>query len=153
MISAADCAHPMATAWRSVQRSSCASACVWASRGEGMELARALAMSTYRSPEEFAARFRAPPHLDGPHPVFPVEQYLYARGRDYAARYRPESFLSLSESIDLHRVDAAAISVRTEWWPSARISWYRWRICGRWPHACPMPTCTSFHPCTATTPS
>ena len=114
VISAADCAHPMATAWRSVQRSIVRFGLRVGQPGQGMELARALAMSTYRSPEEFAARFRAPPHLDGPQPVFPVEQYLYARGRDYAARYRPESFLSLSESIDLHRVDAAAISVRTE---------------------------------------
>ena len=40
--------------------------------------------------------------------VFPVEQYLFARGRDYAARYLPESFLCLSESIDLHAVDARA---------------------------------------------
>jgi len=36
-----------------------------------------------------------------------------ARGRDYAARYLPESFLCLSESIDLHAVDASRISVPT----------------------------------------
>jgi len=46
--------------------------------------------------------------------VFAVEEYLQARGRDYAARYRPESFICLSESIDLHQVDAARIAVRTE---------------------------------------
>jgi homoserine O-acetyltransferase len=114
VISAADCAHPMATAWRSVQRSIVRFGLRVDRAGEGMELARALAMSTYRSPEEFAARFRAAPRMDGAHPVFPVEDYLYARGRDYAARYRPESFLCLSESIDLHRVDAAAITVRTD---------------------------------------
>ena len=114
VISAADCAHPMATAWRSVQRAIVRFGIRVGHAGEGMELARALAMSTYRSPEEFAARFRAPPRLDGSSPVFPVEEYLYARGRDYAARYLPESFVCLSESIDLHAVDAPRIAVRTD---------------------------------------
>lgn len=114
VISAADCAHPMATAWRSVQRSIVRFGLRVGHAGEGMELARALAMSTYRSPEEFAARFRAPPRMEGGQPVFPVEDYLYARGRDYAARYQPESFVCLSESIDLHRVEATQIAVRTE---------------------------------------
>jgi homoserine O-acetyltransferase len=111
VISAADSAHPMATAWRSVQRSIVRFGISAGRPAEGMELARALAMSTYRSPEEFAARFRSAPRMDGPRPVFPVEEYLFARGRDYAARYLPESFVCLSESIDLHRVDATRIAV------------------------------------------
>jgi len=45
--------------------------------------------------------------------VFPVEEYLFARGADYATRYRAESFLCLSESIDLHRVDAARVFAPT----------------------------------------
>ncbi len=45
--------------------------------------------------------------------VFPVEDYLFARGADYATKYKPESFLCLSESIDLHRVDASRIFVPT----------------------------------------
>ena len=45
--------------------------------------------------------------------VFPVEEYLFARGRDYAARYRAESFLCLSESIDLHAIDAARVATPT----------------------------------------
>ena len=70
-------------------------------------------MATYRSPEEFAARFRAAPErIDGEF-EFAVEQYLFARGADYAAQYRPEAFLCLSESIDLHNVDAARIGVPT----------------------------------------
>jgi homoserine O-acetyltransferase/O-succinyltransferase len=111
VISAGDRAHPLATAWRSVQRRTVEFA-LQAGRGAaGLELARALAMTTYRSQEEFAARFdAAPKQVDGRF-VFPVEEYLYARGRDYAARVRPEHFLSLSESIDLHRVDAARIAV------------------------------------------
>ena len=41
--------------------------------------------------------------------VLPVEEYLFARGAEYAQRYRPASFVCLSESIDLHRVDAGRI--------------------------------------------
>ncbi|MET0292377.1 MAG: homoserine O-succinyltransferase [Steroidobacteraceae bacterium] len=114
VISGADVTHPMATAWRCVQRSVVRFSLKSGSPADGMELARALAMSTYRSPEEFAARFRAQPRFDGTRAVFPVEEYLFARGRDYAARYRPESFICLSESIDLHAVDATRIPVPTE---------------------------------------
>ncbi len=63
VISAADVAHPMATAWRSVQRSIVRLGISANQPAAGLELARALAMSTYRSPEEFAARFRAAPQL------------------------------------------------------------------------------------------
>ncbi len=114
VISAADCPHPMATAWRSVQRNIARLGLNCGCSTQALELARALAMTTYRSPEEFAARFRALPRMDTGMPVFPVEEYLQARGRDYAARTRPESFICLSESIDLHQVDAKRIPVRTE---------------------------------------
>lgn len=113
-ISGADSAHPMATAWRCVQRSVVRFALKQGAPSDGMELARALAMSTYRSPEEFAARFRSAPRFEGTRAVFPVEEYLFARGRDYATRYRPESFICLSESIDLHHVDASRIEVPVE---------------------------------------
>ena len=113
VISAADRAHPMATAWRSVQRRMVRFALSSGHATEGMELARALAMASYRSPQEFAARFaQAPRQIDGRF-VFPVEEYLFARGRDYAARYRAESFLCLSESIDLHAVDASRVATPT----------------------------------------
>ncbi len=113
VISAADRAHPMSTAWRSVQRRVLRFALAAGHAADGMELARALAMATYRSPDEFAARFsHAPRQVDGRF-VFPVEEYLFARGRDYAARYRAESFLCLSESIDLHAIDAARVATPT----------------------------------------
>lgn len=113
VISGADRAHPMASAWRCVQRQMVRFAISAGRAAEGLELARALAMSTYRSPEEFAARFSGAPERSGGRFVLPVEQYLFARGRDYAGRYRAETFLCLSESIDLHRVDATAIRVPT----------------------------------------
>jgi homoserine O-acetyltransferase len=80
---------------------------------EGLRLARALAMTTYRSADEFAARFGGEPvRVDGRF-QFPVEAYLLARGDAYAASYVPEAFVCLSESIDLHRVDATRIGVPT----------------------------------------
>jgi homoserine O-acetyltransferase len=114
VISGADSAHPMATAWRSVQRNIARLGLAEGCPTQALELARALAMSTYRSPEEFVARFRKPPRFENGRPVFAVEEYLQARGREYAARNRPESFICLSESIDLHQVDASRIPVRTE---------------------------------------
>lgn len=113
VISAADRTHPLSTAWRSVQRRTVRFALAHGDGAAGMELARALAMATYRSGEEFAARFGEPATRVAGRFEFPVERYLLARGRDYAQRYQPESFLCLSESIDLHRVDAAHIAVPT----------------------------------------
>jgi homoserine O-acetyltransferase len=109
VISAADRAHPMASAWRVVQRRIVKFAIESGTPAKGLELARALAMATYRSPEEFAARFGGAPRRKDDDFVLPVEEYLFARGADYAQRYRPESFVCLSESIDLHRVDATRI--------------------------------------------
>jgi homoserine O-acetyltransferase len=111
VICGADRAHPLATGWRSVQRRIVRLSLEAGRAEEGMQLARALAMTTYRSAEEFAARFDGEPaHRDGGF-VFPVEDYLLARGADYAAQHRAQTFLALSESIDLHRVDATRIFV------------------------------------------
>jgi homoserine O-acetyltransferase len=113
VLCAADRPHPLATAWRSVQREIVRLTSESGRAADGLKLARALAMSTYRSSEELGARFGGPPALESNRFVFPIERYLLARGRDYAARHRPESFLCLSESIDLHRVDAGRICVPT----------------------------------------
>lgn len=109
VISAADRSHPLSTAWRSVQRAIVRYAVRHGDGPEGLRLARALAMASYRSPEEFAARFNAPPvRIDGLF-QFPVESYLLARGDAYASTYIPEAFVCLSESIDLHGVEPAKI--------------------------------------------
>jgi homoserine O-acetyltransferase/O-succinyltransferase len=113
VLCAADRPHPLATAWRSVQREIVRITLESGRAADGLKLARALAMSTYRSSEELGARFAGPPALESERFVFPVERYLLARGSDYAARHRPESFICLSESIDLHRVDASRIFVPT----------------------------------------
>jgi homoserine O-acetyltransferase len=111
VISAVHRTHPMSTAWRSVQRAIVRYALEHDEGPRGLVLARALAMATYRSAREFEERFTGPAE-PGPEGFrFPVESYLLARGADYAAQYRPEAFVCLSESIDLHRVDPAAIHV------------------------------------------
>lgn len=112
-ISAADLPHPMAVAWHSIQRHIVRFAIACGRGPEGLQLARAVGMSTYRSSEEFAARFPALPRLEAGRFVFPVEQYLFADNSEWVAGFRPEAFLALSESLDLHRVDAGRIFVPT----------------------------------------
>lgn len=113
VISAAHRTHPLATAWRSVQRAVVRDAIARGDGPRGLALARALAMATYRSAREFDERFAGPARLTDAGFRFPVEDYLFARGASYAAQYRPESFVCLSESIDLHRVDPATIHTPT----------------------------------------
>lgn len=111
IISASHRTHPMATAWRSVQRSVVRYALSHSEGAEGLRIARALAMATYRSAAEFEQRFSGEPERTDQGFRFPVESYLFARGDAYAATYVPESFVCLSESIDLHRVNPAEIKV------------------------------------------
>ena len=111
VISAAHRSHPMSTAWRSVQRAIVRRAAEKGDGPEGLRLARALAMATYRSSEEFTQRFSGEPQRVDGRFQFPVETYLLSRGDAYAATYIPEAFVCLSESIDLHRIDPSKIQV------------------------------------------
>jgi homoserine O-acetyltransferase len=113
VISAADRPHPLATAWRSVQRATVRALAAHGDGATGLKLARALAMATYRSPQEFKQRFDGEAKRSSQGLQFPVEEYLYARGRAYADSYVPEAFVCLSESIDLHRVDPTRIHTPT----------------------------------------
>jgi homoserine O-acetyltransferase len=113
VVSAADRAQILSTAWRSVQRQIVREAIARGDGPAGLKLARALAMSTYRSQTEFAQRFAGPPVRDPERFRFPVEAYLFARGDDYVQKYRAESFLALSESIDLHAVEASQVHTPT----------------------------------------
>jgi homoserine O-acetyltransferase len=109
VLSATDRTPPLSTAWRAVQRQIVREALARGDGPAGLRLARALAMTTYRSAAEFEQRFSAVPVRAGNRYRFPVEDYLFARGDHYALQYRAESFLALSESIDLHDMDAAAV--------------------------------------------
>jgi homoserine O-acetyltransferase len=109
VLSAADKTQVLSTAWRSVQRQIVREAIARGDGPSGLKLARALAMATYRSAVEFQLRFGGAPSRDADRFKFPVEGYLFARGDAYVQKYRAESFLALSESIDLHRMDATQV--------------------------------------------
>jgi len=109
VLSAADRAQVLSTAWRSVQRQIVREAIARGDGPSGLKLARALAMATYRSSVEFQLRFGAAPKRTADRFRFPIEDYLFARGDDYVQKYRAESFLVLSESIDLHQMDATQV--------------------------------------------
>jgi homoserine O-acetyltransferase len=113
ILSAADRAQVLSTAWRSVQRQIVREGLARGDGPGGLKLARALAMATYRSQTEFAMRFGGPAERDAERFRFPVEGYLFARGDDYVQKYRAESFLCLSESIDLHDVDPSQVTTPT----------------------------------------
>jgi homoserine O-acetyltransferase len=109
ILSAADRPRALATAWRSVQRHIVREALVRGEGRAGLAIARALAMTTYRSSDEFRDRFGGPPVRIRNRFRFPVEEYLLARGARYVEQYRPDAFLCLSESIDLFAIDAATV--------------------------------------------
>lgn len=109
LISAAHQTHPMATALRSIQRQVVRFGLTQGRASEGLRLARALAMTTYRTSEEFAARFDSAAEWTPSGPRFPVEDYLDAAAERFAAAVSPQRFLALSESIDLHRVDPTVV--------------------------------------------
>jgi len=109
VLSAADKSQVLSTAWRSVQRQIVREAIARGDGPAGLKLARALAMATYRSAVEFQLRFGAAPIRNEDRFRFPIEDYLFARGDDYVQKYRAESFLVLSESIDLHQMDATRV--------------------------------------------
>ena len=109
---------PMGVALRGIQRRTIDLATKLGEPLEGLKLARELAMTTYRSAEEFSERFAATPNADDPitfdAPItFDVSDYLESRGRHYKKIMPVNRFLALSESIDLHRVDPAKIHART----------------------------------------
>ncbi len=108
-ISAPDRAHPATTALRGVQRRIIDLAVKGGDAQAGVALARQLAMVTYRTPEEFEQRFENAPGPACGDP-YDVCEYLIARGNAYGMN--PQRYLTLSDSIDRHRVDPA--SIRTE---------------------------------------
>ena len=108
VISAAHRAHPAATAWRGVQRRLLAFARDCGREAEGIALARELAMTTYRTAEEFDLRFAATPPAEAGGP-YPVCDYLISRGADYAGMTGAGRWISLSDSLDRHRVEPEAV--------------------------------------------
>lgn len=104
LIAGAHKAHPLSTAQRSIQRQIVQLGLATGQGTAALALARQLAMTTYRGEEEFGRRFAAGPELIEGRFQFPVESYLAHAGQQFVARFSPERFLALSESIDLHDV-------------------------------------------------
>lgn len=110
-ISAGASAHPFSSACRSLQRKAVAIAEQGGDPAAGVALARALAMLTYRTADEYRVRFDAAPTVTGDVVRVSAEDYLDAQGSRYAARTGGAAYRRLSESIDLHRVDPAALAL------------------------------------------
>jgi homoserine O-acetyltransferase len=113
VISAAHESHPMATAHRVIQRRIIRLGLAAGTPSDGVALARALGVTTYRTAQEFSARFDVAPEegREGYH--FPVERYLDHGARRFAEVWSAERYLALSESLDLHRVDPSRVRVST----------------------------------------
>ncbi|MBL8546788.1 MAG: alpha/beta fold hydrolase [Hyphomonadaceae bacterium] len=106
VISAAHKPAALARGWRGVQRRVVEFAIAQGVAEEGLSLARQLAMITYRSAEEFSARFPGGVGVDG---RSDLDRYLVSRGDAYVSAMAPQRWLSLSEAIDRLDVDPARI--------------------------------------------
>ena len=112
VIGAAHKPYPIGVAWRGIQRRAVRLGIEAGRPKEGMKLARELAMTTYRTAEEFADRFDLEETGTSPS-QFDICDYLGSRGDAFAALMDAERFLALSESIDLHRVEPEEITTPT----------------------------------------
>lgn len=110
VISAAERPHPFGTALRGVQRRIVELANRNGESAQGVALARQLAMVSYRTPGEFAARFDHAPGAAAGDP-YSVCDYLIARGEAFTMS--PQRFVTLSDSIDRHCADLKKIRART----------------------------------------
>ncbi len=108
-ISASDAPHPYASACRALQRRALSLGQSNGDPAAGVALARAMAMLTYRTPEEFADRFAADPEVHGDRVRVAAEPYLEAQGERHCQRMSAVAYRRLSESIDLHRIDPTEI--------------------------------------------
>jgi len=111
IISAGAEPHPAATAARELQRRVVALGLETGRSEEALAIARGMAMMTYRTRDEFAERFDG--GIDGCCPRTPSAPgaYLRARGEHFCSVMSPQRFLSLSASIDRHRIDPTRIAV------------------------------------------
>lgn len=101
-------AHPYASAWRALQRRAVALGALQCDDVHGLALARQFALLSYRTPEEFDARFGDASVEHGRVRVA-AEDYLDHCGTTYAQRVSPVAYTRLSESIDLQQLDPARV--------------------------------------------
>ena len=94
----------MGRAWRRVQRRILELGLAAGAPEEAVKVARELAITTYRTTEEFDERFAAPGE---------VESYLAHHGEKFAASMSAPRYLTLSAAIDAHAGEPSAISAPT----------------------------------------
>ncbi|MFI4970085.1 MAG: homoserine O-succinyltransferase [Lysobacterales bacterium] len=112
-IAGAHRAHPLSIALRNLQREIVRLGARCDDPDAGLDLARRLAMTTYRGEREFAERCAdAPVYADGRY-RFAEEGWLRAAGANFVQRFDARRFLALSESIDLHAVTPEEVRVPT----------------------------------------
>lgn len=110
VISADASPHPTATALRELQRRTVALGMANGCGAEALAIARGMAMLTYRTAEEFGERFEGGLASEDPLAVTQPGAYLRACGAAFVERMSPGRFLSLSASIDRHKVDPASVT-------------------------------------------
>jgi homoserine O-acetyltransferase len=110
-ISASDSPHPFASACRALQRRALALGENQGDAAAGVALARAMAILTYRTADEFGERFAAEPRLEQGRVRVAAEDYLDAQGARHSGRMCSTAYQRLSESIDLHRINASQLRV------------------------------------------
>ena len=110
IIGAAHRPYPIGVGWRGIQRRIVRLGLEAGRPEAGLKLARELAMTTYRTAEEFADRFDLEETAKG---QFDICDYLGSRGDVFAENMDAQRFLALSESIDLHRIEPESITTPT----------------------------------------
>jgi homoserine O-acetyltransferase len=105
--------HPSATAWRELQRRVVALGIENGTKNEALAIARGMGMMSYRSAPEFEQRFEGGLESADPLGHTAPGDYLRARGEAFLRVMTPERFLSLSASIDRHRIDPSQIHTPT----------------------------------------
>ena len=112
-IAGAHRAHPLSVAVRNLQREIVRLGERLGDAESGLDLARRLAMTTYRSEQDFAERCTNAPSFENGRFRFAEEDWLKAVGASFAKRFSVARFLALSESIDLHCVAPEDVRVPT----------------------------------------
>lgn len=112
-IAGAHRAHPLSVAVRNIQREVVRLGARLGDADAGLDLARRLAMTTYRGEREFAERCADAPVFEEGRFRFAEEPWLKAAGASFVQRFDGDRYLALSESIDLHRIEPEELHVPT----------------------------------------
>jgi homoserine O-acetyltransferase len=77
---------------------------------QGMQLARQIAMTSYRSSIEFDGRFGRDKNTD----IFEIESYLEHQGEKIVARFSPHSYITLTRAMELYDISQSIGSIESD---------------------------------------